>query len=178
MRCLVRIPFEIKDAWVVKYYIWQNTHRLDADGLTIVQSAKDKLGEILTSYMKKTIFDPWCMALPSTPHIRIALPSNYNRFGLTSGDLKAISQILKKIAQDDLCQMVMIYASLPGVNREQVIRALWKLIGLTDDDYDMEHFRRYFDRYGQNSTGTSFLNFQNEVTRALKPIYDEKVLAS
>jgi hypothetical protein len=178
MKCLIRIPFAPEYGWVVKFYQWQNRHQLDTDGLTIVQSAKDKLGEILTSYMKKTIFDPWCMGIPSGPHLRIALPLNYNRHGLTSGDLKAISTILKKIAQDDLCQMVMIHASLPGVSREQVIRAIWELIGLTDDDYDMEHFRRYFDRYGKNSVGAEFLNFQTEVTKVLKAVYDERFVVN
>jgi hypothetical protein len=172
MRCLIRIPFHTEYAWVVKFYHWQNRHNLESDGVTVRQTAKDRIGEILTSYMKKTLFDPWYMALPSRPHLRVSLPIAYNRYGLTRGDLEAISDILKKFAQDQLCLMVMIQASLPGVNREQVIRAIWEMIGLTDDDYDMEHFRRYFDRYGKNSVGSEFLDFQREVTRVLKVIYD------
>lgn len=175
MKCLIRIPFSEEYAWVVKFYQWQNRHKMDVDGITVLQTAKDKIGVILTSYMRKTIFDPWCMAQPDQPHLRVMLPVNYNRYGLTAGDLDAISNILKRLAQESLCMMVMIYPSLPGVNREEVIRAVWKLIGLTDDDYDMEHFRRYFDRYAKNSVGAEFLNFRSEVTRVLKAIYDVKV---
>jgi len=176
MKCLVRIPFDKKDSWVVKYYLWKNRHNLEPDGLTVQQSAKDMIGEILTSYMSKTFFDIWYVGVPDGPHLRVSLPAKYSRYGLTTRDYKAISNILKKIAQDALCGFVMTEASLPGVNREQVIRAVWKMIGLTDDDYDMEHFRRYFDRYGQNSTGSEFLNFRTEVTKVLKVVYDEKVL--
>lgn len=171
MKCLVRIPL---DPWVVKFFIWKNRTRLQSDGITIEQTAKDTIGKLLTSYMQKTIFDMWYMANREEPHLRIVIPAVHFRNGLTKGDLKALSSILKDIAQDQLCLMLMSYGSLPGVSREKVIRGLWEMIGLTDDDYDMEHFRRYFDRYGYNSTGTDFLSFQKEVSKVLKPKFDQQ----
>jgi hypothetical protein len=176
MKCLIRIPFAAKDGWVIKFLTYQHRHLMDADGKTINLTAKDYIGKLVTSYMRKTIFDSWYMVHPKENHLRINLPINYNRYGLTKGDYENLSDILKDIAQRELCMLVMIHASLPGVSREEVARRLWEQMGMTDDDYDMEHFRRYFDRYGHNSTGTEFLDFRAEVTKSLKAIYDEKFL--
>lgn len=174
MKCLVRIPFSKNDSWVPKFIQYQNRHLLDADGVTIHQTARDLVGKLVTSYMRKTIFDPWYFPKPTGPHLRVYIPINYNKHGLSHGDLLNLSEILKDMAQHQLCWMVMVYACNPGVNREEVVRRLWDQIGITDDEYDMEHFRRYFDRYGKNSTGAEFLDFRKEVTRSLKAIYDEK----
>lgn len=174
MKCLIRIPFSDSNSWVVKFIQYQHRHTMDTDGITIVQTARDMIGKLVTSYMRKTMFDMWYMPPKSGPHLRIYIPENYNKHGLTEGDVKNLSDILKDMAQRDLCFMVMVYASNPGVNREEVVRRLWDQIGINDDEYDMEHFRRYFDRYGKNSTGAEFLDFRKEVTRSLKAIYDEK----
>jgi len=174
MKCLVRIPFSATDAWVIKFLRYQHRHLLAEDRLTIQATAKDFLGKLLTSYMRKTIFDAWYMPKPDKNQLRVMIPANYNRHGLSLGDLENLANILKDIAQRELCMLVNINGSLPGVSREQVIRAVWEMIGLNDDDYDMEHFRRYFDRYGRNATGAEFLDFQTEVTKVLKAIYDGK----
>ena len=176
MKCLVRIPFLQSDSWVPKFIQYQNRHLIDPDGVTIHQTARDMVGTLITSYMRKTIFDAWYFPRPTGPHLRVYLPINYNKHGLSRGDLDNLSEILKDIAQRDLCLMVMIYASMPGMNREEVVRRLWEQIGITDDEYDMEHFRRYFDRYGKNSTGADFIDFRKEVTRSLKAIYDGKLV--
>ena len=169
MKCIVRIPLE---PWCIRFFLHQNAHTLDADGITIVQTAKDLLGKIITGYMRKTIFDNWYMAIPSQPHIRIALPQNYNRHGLTKEDTENISSILEQFAKKELCYQVALYSSLPGVSRAITIRKIFEKIGITDEEYDQGHFRRYFDRYAKDSLGRDFLDFRPEVTRALKEIYD------
>jgi hypothetical protein len=175
MKCLIKIPFAPKDGWAVKFLQYQHRHLMDEDGRTIHLTAKDYVGKLITSYMRKTIFDPWYMIPPTGNHLRVYVPGNYNRYGLSKGDLENLSDILKDIAQRELCLMVMVYASLPGVSRESVARKLWAQMGITDDDYDMEHFRRYFDRYGHNSVGTGFLDFRSEVTKVLKAVYEERL---
>jgi hypothetical protein len=168
MKCIVRIPLE---PWCIRFIVYQNAHKLDSDGITIHQSAKDLLGKIVTGYMRKTIFDQWYMAIPSQPHIRIALPPSYNKYGLTKEDTENISSILEQFAKKELCFQVAVYASEPGVSRANVIRKVFNHYGITDDDYDLGHFRRYFDRYSKDALGRDFLDFRAEITPTLKQIY-------
>lgn len=169
MKCIVRIPIS---SWAVRYFLSQNRHKLAPDGKTIHHTAKDMIGKIVTGYMRKTAFEQWYMAMPEGPHLRIGLPEAYYRFGLTREDLENLSDILEQIAKKDICYKVAITASLPGVSRAAAIREVFRMEGITDEEYDQGHFRRYFDRYCQDSLGKPFPDFRKEITRALKEIYD------
>ncbi|WP_373399706.1 hypothetical protein V8V91_08615 [Algoriphagus halophilus] len=168
-KCLVRIPLP---AWAVKFYLHRQRHKLAEDGISIHQTAKDFLGKLVTGYMRKTFFDPWYVGIPQTSHLRIWLPGTYNRHGLTKQDYENLSDMLKDLAQQELCFQVALFTTLPCVNCAQAIRITWDLLGLTDEDYDQEHFRRYFDRYNKHAIGTDFPDFSEDVNRHLKAFYD------
>jgi hypothetical protein len=169
MKCIVRIPVQ---PWVQRFFLKMCEHQLDTDGITIVQSSKDLLGKLITGYMRKTAFEAWYMSVPTGTHLRIALPISYNRYGLTRQDLDNISDIMDQFAKKELCFKVAVLASLPGVSRSHSIRECFAIEGITDEEYDQSHFRRYFDRYCKDSLGRSFYDFRKEVTRSLKEIYD------
>ena len=169
MNVLIRIPMQ---AWAVKFYLYQNRHKLDRDGVTIHQTAKDKIGKMITSYMRKTIFDLWYMGKVDESHLRVYLPGSYARHGLTKEDIRNIGDMMEDEARDRICLMVASMAANPGISRSLAIRKVLELMDISEDDYDLSHFRRYFDRYGANSFGTDFLNFRKEITRTLKQIYD------
>lgn len=170
MRIIVRIPLS---EWAVKHLINTNRHRLDADGITIQQTAKDFIGKLITGYMRKTIFDAWSMAIPTESHVRISLPMNYARFGLTAQDLVNLSDMLTDLSQREICREVALIASMPGVSRAMAIREVFAHYGISDEEYDQGHFRRYFDRYAKGSLGAEFPEFRKEITRTLKEIYGE-----
>lgn len=165
-------------AWAVKFYLWQNSHKLEADGVTVSQTAKDKIGKLLTSYMRKTIFDNWYMGPAKGPHLRVSLPIQYSRHGLTSADLINISDILEEQARDLICAFIGGDAARPGISRALAIREYMNMFGISDDEYDYSHFRRYFDRYAINTFGKAFPDFRHEVTRTLKEIYDPMIMES
>lgn len=171
MKCLIRVPLA---AWAVKYFQAHHRDRLDVDGITLNQTAKDLIGKIISGYMRKTAFEPWYFFDGKTPHLRIHLPLKYNRHGLTEQDLKNLSDILMDFAQRSICMQVALIASMPGVSRERAIRETFHQMRITEEDYDPSHFRRYFDRYGHDSLGMDFKAFRSEVTRSLKAIYDDK----
>lgn len=170
MKCIIRIPLP---TWAVKYYRCQHQDKLEADGITLNQTAKDMIGKIITGYMRKTAFDAWYFFDGSGSHLRINIPFKYNRHGLTEQDLKQLSDILLDFAQRSLCMQVALIASMPGVSRELAIRETFRQMDITEEDYDPSHFRRYFDRYGHHSFGMDFHAFRSEVTRSLKAIYNE-----
>ena len=157
--------------WAVKFFQHQNRHKLDTDGITIVHTAKDMVGKLVSGYMRKTIFDVWDMHIPEVSHLRVALPSSYSRHGLTKQDLENLSDILEQIAKKELCLMVAMAACMPGVSRSHAIREILGQVGITDEEYDHSHYRRYFDRYSHDSLGVDFLTFRKEVTRTLKEIW-------
>jgi hypothetical protein len=168
MRIIVRIPL---NEWAVKHLIHTNRHRLEPDGITIQQTAKDLIGKLVTGYMRKTIFDAWSMAIPSESHLRISLPVNYSRYGLTAQDLVNLSDMLTDLAQREICREVALIASMPGISRAMAIREVFVWYGISDEEYDQGHFRRYFDRYSKGSLGAEFPEFRKEITRTLKEIY-------
>ena len=170
MRIIVRIPLS---EWAVRHLIHTNQHRLDDDGTTIQQTAKDFIGKLITGYMRKTIFDAWSMAIPTDSHLRVALPMNYARYGLTAQDLVNLSDMLTDLAQREICREVAMIASMPGISRAMTIREVFAVRGITDEEYDQGHFRRYFDRYAKGSLGAEFPEFRREITRTLKEIYGE-----
>jgi hypothetical protein len=166
------------ESWAVKFYQNQNRHKLAPDGITIIHTAKDMIGKLITGYMRKTIFDAWDMHIPKGSHLRVALPGNYSRHGLTREDVRNLSDILEQIAKKDICLMVAMAACQPGVSRSHSIREVFEQMGITDEEYDQGHFRRYFDRYGKDSLGVDFLTFRKEVTRTLKEIYGRVIVDS
>ena len=173
MKCLVRIPMP---SWAVRYFIHQNRHKLLTDGVTISHTAKDMIGKLVTGYMRKTCFENWHMANVNESHLRLALPEYYNRFPLTKSDLKNLAEILESIARNDICYKVAVNASLPGVSLAMSIRQVFEIEGITDEEYEHGHFRRYFQRYSADSLGKKFPDFRKETTRALKEIYDSKLV--
>lgn len=158
--------------WAVKFYRYQNQHKLEKDGVTISQTAKDKIGKMVTSYMRKTIFDMWYMGQVEDSHLRVTLPGSYARHGLTKADIDNIGDMMEDEARDRICLMVGSMAANPGISRSLAIRKVMELMDISEDEYDLSHFRRYFDRYGINSFGKDFLDFRKEITRTLKQIYD------
>lgn len=170
MKCIVRIPMA---RWAVKFFLKENRHNLEDDLITVRQTAKDKIGKIITGYMRKTMFDTWYMGVPDDSHLRVALAGNYAKHGLTKKDLEVLQGVLEEMARDKIVFMVAVFASLPGVSRSQSIRKVLEGCGITEEEYDQSHFRRYFDRYCADSLGVSFKDFRAEVTRALKEIFGE-----
>lgn len=168
MRIIVRIPL---DAWAVKYFQACHRNSLESDGVTIRQTAKDLLGKLITGYMRKTAFEPWYLGIPKGPHLRISLPATYSRHGLTVGDMNLLKDFLTDLAQREICLRVAMAASMPGVSRALSIREVFRANGITDEEYDQGHFRRYFDRYAADSLGVDFRVFRPEITRTLKEIY-------
>ena len=168
MRIVVRIPL---DSWAVRYFISCHRDHLEPDGKTIRQTAKDLLGKLVTGYMRKTAFEAWYMPVPKESHLRISLPANYARHGLTLEDTKLLRDFLTDLAQREICLRVAMAASMPGVSRALSIREVFKANNITDEEYDQGHFRRYFDRYSADSLGVDFKAFRAEVTRSLKEIY-------
>lgn len=169
MKCIVRIPVQ---TWVQRFYLRMNEHNLDTDGITINQNATDLIGKIITGYMRKSLFDHWYMAIPDGCHLRIALPISYSRYGLTKQDMENLSDILEQFAKKQICFKVAVLAALPGMSRAKSIRETFALEGITDEEYDQGHFRRYFDRYCKDALGKSFYDFSHEFNRSLKEIYD------
>jgi hypothetical protein len=170
MRIIVRIPLS---EWAVRHLIHTNRHKLDADGVTIQQTAKDFVGKLVTGYMRKTIFDAWTFRIPTESHLRISLPINYSKHGLSEQDLVNLSDMLTDLAQREICREVALIASMPGISRARSIREVFAVHGITDEEYDQGHFRRYFDRYAKGSLGADFLAFREQITRTLKEIYGD-----
>jgi hypothetical protein len=168
MRIIVRIPL---DPWAVRYFMSCHRESLEPDGKTIRQTAKDLLGKLVTGYMRKTAFEAWYMGVPKESHLRISLPGNYARHGLTEADTMMLRDFLTDLAQREICLRVAMAASMPGVSRALSIREVFKANGITDEEYDQGHFRRYFDRYAADSLGVDFRVFRSEITRTLKEIY-------
>lgn len=172
MRIIVRIPL---DAWAVRYFISCHRDQLEPDGKTIRQTAKDLIGKLVTGYMRKTAFEAWYMGIPSESHLRISLPGNYAKHGLTEADTGLLKDFLTDLAQREICLRVAMAASMPGVSRALSIREVFRANGITDEEYDQGHFRRYFDRYAAGSLGVDFKSFRSEVTRSLKEIYGQVI---
>ena len=72
--------------------------------------------------------------------------------------------------------MVATFPSMPGISRSKAIRCTFNLMDITDEEYDMSHFRRYFDRYADDSIGKDFREFRGDVTRSLKEVYDAEFI--
>lgn len=170
IKCIVRIPMA---SWAVNYFLSQNRHKLAPDGITIQHTAKDMIGKIVTGYMRKSTFDN--CTVPTGSHLRIALPANYFRYGLLQKDIDNLTSVLEHIAKKDICYKVAVIACMPGVSRSHSIRVVFEKLGISDEEYDQGHFRRYFDRYGKESIGAEFKEFRKEVTRTLKEIYGPMV---
>ncbi|MBS4070682.1 MAG: hypothetical protein KGZ90_05110 [Algoriphagus sp.] len=107
-------------------------------------------------------------------YLKIKLPSYYSKYGLSEEKMIQIGLFLDQICRNDLVMHVGLLACFPEFSRASSIRIVLSFYGITDEEYDPSSFRRYFDRYSNQSLGEEFLVYRTRFNAFLKNYIDNK----
>jgi hypothetical protein len=66
-------------------------------------------------------------------------------------------------------------SSLPLMSRANAIRITLDFFGISQDEYDMEAFRRLVDRYTPRAIGTDFIEYRSRLTAFIIKFYLESL---
>lgn len=106
--------------------------------------------------------------------LEIRLPVYKSKYGVTETNAKKIGKYFDLICKYDLVQMTSMLAIMPEFSRAGSIRIVFDHFNISEEDYNQEYFRRYFDRFHYNIQGEEFLKYRSRLSVFLKEYIDNK----
>lgn len=106
--------------------------------------------------------------------LKVKLSKHLSRYGLSEKNLYSIGFLLDRICRNDLVMHVGLLACFPEFSKASSVRIIFEFYGITDEEYDPGHFRRYFDRYSDQSMGEEFLKYRRRFNLFLQEYIQRK----
>lgn len=101
-------------------------------------------------------------------YLEFILPTIYKNYGIEEKKAKLIGQIIDDLCMEEITVFVANLSSLPEFSRSASIRIAFEFFGISVEEYDTSHYRRYFDRYVRHITGSEYHFYRKKFTLFIK----------
>lgn len=105
-------------------------------------------------------------------YLELILPAAYINYGIEESKAKKLGQIIDDLCMEEITLFVANLSSLPEFSRSASIRIAFEFFGISVEEYDLSHYRRYFDRYSKKITGSEYHFYRKKFTLFIKNYVD------
>src|SRR5690606_30400749 len=101
-------------------------------------------------------------------YLELILPVIYKNYGIEEEKAKKLGQIIDDLCMEEITLFVANLSSLPEFSRSASMRIAFEFFGISVEEYDVSHYRRYFDRYSKKITGSEYHLYRKKFTLFIK----------